>query len=213
MGWGANQQRMIRSLVPRSKCRVLVSSRMRCSCDRAVSFASRSLVAFKLWEQLVESAVACLKWWVRGVVVVAEAAPSYALSQRWEHLTSSSGWSAVEQSEVIAVAFIDIHRIVCEGLVELSAGRGMCGAARSSGIRVWCDLLWEGVVVEVEPVVASQVVRRNSVIERAAIELEAGGRRITRVPTIIAHGWCHWEARKVDVVEVKVHIEVTSKVG
>lgn len=175
-------------------------------------FSSQSLVALEFREQVVQGAVAGVKLCM-GVVVVAEVAPCSTIGQRWEHLTTGGGWSTIEESEVVAIAtFIDIHGIVCESLVKLCAWRGLWDAAWSSMHRVWSDLLWEGVVVEVEAVVAAKVVRRNAFIEGAAIQLQTGRRCVAGVAPIIAHGWCDRETREVHVIEVEVHIEVTSKV-
>lgn len=128
----------------------------------------QSLVAPQLWEELIQSAVACWHW------CMSERAPRSSFVQRWEHVTASGGASAVVQCEVAgAVCIIDIHSVVCEGLIELRARRGVCSAvAWTCTDRVGCDLLWEAEVVEVEAIVA-KLIRRDAFVEDAAIKLQA----------------------------------------
>ena len=124
-------------------------------------------MAFELREQVVQSAVAG-----RERSVMTKAAPGEAFIQGWEHVTTSCGWRVIEEGKVVVVASIDVHGIVGESLVELSAWRGMWDAARASGGGVRCDLLWEMVVIEVETIVAAKVIWRYTIVEGAAIELE-----------------------------------------
>lgn len=98
----------------------------------AEMLSSQSLVAFEFREQVFQGAVAGVKWCM-GRIVVAEAAPGSTFGQRWEHVATSCRWSAIEESEVVAIAtFVDIHGIVCEGLVKLCTRRGLWDAAWSS---------------------------------------------------------------------------------
>ena len=152
----------------------------------------------------------------------AEATPGSPFSQGREHVAGSSR-SWLEEGEVSgAVAFIDIHSIVCESLVELRTWRGVwhggaVGVAWTSCRGVWSSLLREGEVVEVEAVEA-EVVWRHAFIKGASVELQTRRRHGTAGwTTVVAHGWSHRKGRVhgeavAHAIEVKVHIEVTGEV-
>lgn len=203
---------------------------------RLVLLPSVGLVVVEFGEQLVKHTALSghAHSLLLGVELATKVAPAAAFSKRREHLTSGSRWwLGTEEGEVlawhvVAKSVVDVHVVVKVGreswVGNLSAWRNLLLGNQDTivGRRVSVEVAsgrldgrfgscgWVEVeVVEVEVRAKREVIRRD-VIECVVVKHHARIRGAGRT-SILAERRSQRE--RVDVIEVKVHIEVTGEIG